>query len=34
MTVSPDGKGHWEGVKVYYDDDDFDEIWFDATNDI
>jgi hypothetical protein len=34
FTVGPGGTGHWEGMKVYNDDDDFASIWFDAKNDM
>jgi len=34
MTVSPGGTGHWEGMKVYNDDDDSLGITFDAKNDV
>ena len=34
FAVSPGLTGHWEGLKLYNDDDDSVEIWFDATNEI
>lgn len=34
FTVAPGGIGHWEGMKLFNDDDDSVEIEFDAKNDL